>query len=88
MLAGIDEVAAECGFDVLASFVGKSRSRPELVKSLMAQGRVDALLLLNLESSSDLKPNDAPNTILFFCLYFSVQDSKSPVARSSPMRAR
>src|SRR5947207_12490376 len=55
VLAGIDEVAAESGFDVLASFVGKRRSRPELVKRLLRQGRVDALLLLNLENSVDLK---------------------------------
>ena len=32
VLAGIDEVAAESGFDVLAAFAGKKRSRPELVK--------------------------------------------------------
>ena len=56
VLAGIDEVAAENGFDVLASFVGERRSRPELVKRLLRQGRVDALLLLNLDDSSDLKP--------------------------------
>src|SRR3954447_24854390 len=56
VLAGIDEVAAECGFDVLASFVGKRRSRPDMVKRLLRQGRVDALLLLNLENSTDLKP--------------------------------
>jgi len=56
VLAGIDEVAAESGFDVLASFVGKRRSRPELVKRLLRQGRVDALIILNLENSSDLKP--------------------------------
>src|SRR5438067_938127 len=56
VLAGIDEVAAESGFDVLASFVGKRRSRPELVKRLLRQGRVDALLLLNLENSIDLRP--------------------------------
>ena len=56
VLSGIDEVAAESGFDVLASFVGKRRSRPEMVKRLLRQGRVDALLLLNLENSTDLKP--------------------------------
>jgi LacI family transcriptional regulator len=56
VLAGIDEVAAESGFDVLASFVGKRRSRPELVKRLLRQGRVDALILLNLDDTSDLKP--------------------------------
>lgn len=55
VLAGVDEIAAESGFDVLAAFVGK-RSRPELIKRLLRQGRVDALLLLNLDSSSDLKP--------------------------------
>src|SRR3954464_4493281 len=56
VLAGIDGVAAESGFDVLASFVGRRRSRPELVKRLLRQGRVDALLLLNLDDSGDLKP--------------------------------
>src|SRR3954465_580748 len=54
VLAGIDEVAAENGFDVLASFVGKRRSRAEMVKRLLRQGRVDALLLLNLDDSTDL----------------------------------
>src|SRR3954467_2062639 len=39
VLAGIDEVAAESGFDVLASFVGKRRSRPDMVKRLLRQGR-------------------------------------------------
>lgn len=58
VLAGIDEVAAESGFDVLASFVGKRRSRPELVKRLLRQGRVDALLLLNLDDSIDLNPDN------------------------------
>jgi LacI family transcriptional regulator len=56
ILAGIDEVAAESGFDVLAAFVGKQRSRPELVKRLLRQGRVDALLLLNLDDTLDLGP--------------------------------
>jgi LacI family transcriptional regulator len=56
VLAGIDEAAAEHGFDVLASFVGTRRSRPEMVKRLLRQGRVDALLLLNLDDASDLKP--------------------------------
>jgi DNA-binding LacI/PurR family transcriptional regulator len=56
VLAGIDEVAAESGFDVLASFVGKRRSRPAMVKRLLRQGRVDALLLLNLDDTSDLEP--------------------------------
>jgi LacI family transcriptional regulator len=55
VLAGIDEAAAESGFDVLASFVGKRRSRPELVNRLLRQGRVDALLLLNLDDRTDLK---------------------------------
>lgn len=54
VLAGIDEVAAESGFDVLASFVGKRRSRPEVVQRLLRQGRVDALLLLNLDDNVDL----------------------------------
>lgn len=56
VLAGIDEVAAESGFDVLASFVGHRRSKPELVKRLLRQERVDALLLLNLDDNPDLKP--------------------------------
>lgn len=56
VLAGIDEVAAENGFDVLAAFVGKHRDRPELVKRLLRQGRVDALLLLNLDDTLDLDP--------------------------------
>ena len=56
VLAGIDEVAAESGFDVLASFVGKRRNRSDLVKRLLRQGRVDALLLLNLDDSNDLAP--------------------------------
>src|SRR5271170_1978400 len=55
VLAGIDEVAAESGFDVLAAFVGNRRRRPELVKRLLRQGRVDALLLLNLDDSGDLQ---------------------------------
>jgi LacI family transcriptional regulator len=58
VLAGIDEVAAESGFDVLASFVGTRRSRPEMVKRLLRQGRVDALILLNLDDRADLKPGD------------------------------
>ena len=41
---------------MLASFVGKHRSKPELVKRLLRQGRVDALLLLNLDDSLDLEP--------------------------------
>lgn len=55
VLAGIDEVAAENEFDVLASFVGKKRNRPEMVKRLLRQGRVDALIILNVQSSLDLK---------------------------------
>jgi len=57
VLAGIDEVAAESGFDVLASFVGKRRSRPELVKRLLRQGRGDALIILNLDNTIDLNPH-------------------------------
>jgi LacI family transcriptional regulator len=56
VLAGIDDIAAECGFDVLASFVGKRRSRPELVNRLLRQGRADALLVLNLDDTPDLEP--------------------------------
>jgi DNA-binding LacI/PurR family transcriptional regulator len=56
VLAGIDEVAAEGGFEVLASFVGTRRSRPELIKRLLRQGRVDAIILLNLSDSNDLDP--------------------------------
>src|SRR5271170_7976628 len=54
VLAGIDEVAAESGFDVLAAFVGTHRKRPELVRRLLRQGRCDALLLLNLDDRLDL----------------------------------
>src|ERR1700677_4990437 len=54
VLAGIDEVAAEYGFDVLASFVGKRRNRAELVQTLLRQGRVDGLLLLNLSNNQDM----------------------------------
>jgi DNA-binding LacI/PurR family transcriptional regulator len=56
VLSGIDEIAAESGFDVLASFVGKRRSRPELVNRLLRQGRADALLVLNLDDTADLDP--------------------------------
>jgi len=58
VLAGVDEIAAESGFDVLASFAGKHRSRPELVNRLLRQGRADALLLLNLDDTPDLDPKD------------------------------
>jgi DNA-binding LacI/PurR family transcriptional regulator len=58
ILAGIDEIAAENQFDVLAAFVGKRRSRPELVKRLLRQGRADALLILNLDDTPDLYPED------------------------------
>jgi LacI family transcriptional regulator len=54
VLAGIDEVAAESGFDVLAAFVGTHRRRPELVRRLLRQGRCDAILLLNLDDRLDL----------------------------------
>jgi DNA-binding LacI/PurR family transcriptional regulator len=57
VLGGIDEVAAECGFDVLAAFVGTHRQRPELVKRLLRQGRCDALVVLNLDDRLDLKPD-------------------------------
>ncbi|HUB25242.1 MAG TPA: LacI family DNA-binding transcriptional regulator [Tepidisphaeraceae bacterium] len=56
VLGGIDEVAAECGFDVMAAFVGTHRRRPELVKRLLRQGRCDALVVLNLDDRMDLKP--------------------------------
>jgi LacI family transcriptional regulator len=54
VLAGIDDVAAEHGFDVLASFVGRRRSKPDVVKRLLRQERVEALLLLNIDDSTDL----------------------------------
>jgi DNA-binding LacI/PurR family transcriptional regulator len=56
VLAGIDEVAAESGFDVLASFVGKRRNRPEMIRRLLRQGRADGLLLLNLDDTGDIDP--------------------------------
>ena len=58
ILAGIDEVCAEHGFDVMASFVGTNRKRPDLIRRLLRQGRVDALILLNLHESKDLTPRD------------------------------
>lgn len=61
VLAGVDEVAAEGGFDVLASFVGKHRSRSDLVRRLLRQGRVDALVLLNLDDSADLLAESVAN---------------------------
>jgi DNA-binding LacI/PurR family transcriptional regulator len=61
VLAGVDEVAAEGGFDVLASFVGKHRSRSDLVRRLLRQGRVDALVLLNLDDSADLLAESVSN---------------------------
>lgn len=57
VLAGIDEVAAESGFDVLASFIGRRRSKPDLVRRLLRQERVDALILLNLDDATDLRPD-------------------------------
>jgi LacI family transcriptional regulator len=56
ILCGIDEVASDSGFDVLASFVGKRRQRSELVDRLLGQGRVDALIIINLQSRNDLAP--------------------------------
>jgi DNA-binding LacI/PurR family transcriptional regulator len=56
VLAGIDEVAAESGFEVLASFVGRRRSRPEVIQRLLRQGRVDAIIVLNLDDTRDLDP--------------------------------
>jgi len=78
VLAGIDEVAAECGFDVLASFVGKRRSRPELVKRLLRQGRVDALLLLNLDDTSDLSA-ESVDSLPIVLIDHQVDGSKLPV---------
>ena len=56
ILAGIDEVAAENQFDVLAAFVGTRRSRSQLIDRFSKEGRVDALLLMNLDNASDLAP--------------------------------
>ena len=78
VLAGIDEVAAERGFDVLASFVGKRRSRPELVNRLLRQGRVDAMLLLNLDDTFDLKP-DIYDHLPIILIDHEMPDSKLPV---------
>src|SRR3954447_21711131 len=78
VLAGIDEVAAECGFDVLASFVGKRRSRAEMVKRLLRQGRVDALLLLNLDDSGDLKA-EAVDGLPIVLIDREIAGSKLPV---------
>lgn len=54
LLAGIDEVASDSGFDVLACLVGKKRRKSELVDRLLGQGRVDALILLNLQNRPGL----------------------------------
>lgn len=78
VLAGIDEVAAESGFDVLASFVGKSRSRPDLVNRLLRQGRVDALVLLNLDDASDLRA-DAVNNLPIILVDREITGSTLPV---------
>jgi LacI family transcriptional regulator len=78
VLAGIDEVAAESGFDVLASFVGKRRSRPELVKRLLRQGRVDALLLLNLDDTPDLTA-DTLDHLPIILIDRQINGSKLPV---------
>ena len=78
VLAGIDEVAAECGFDVLASFVGKRRSRPEMVNRLLRQGRVDALLILNLDDSPDLNP-DSLEELPVVLIDRSLNGSNQPV---------
>lgn len=78
VLAGIDEVAAESGFDVLASFVGKRRSRPEMVKRLLRQGRVDALVLLNLDDSPDLSA-ESLDELPIILVDHAVTDSPLPV---------
>ena len=78
VLAGIDEVAAESGFDVLASFVGKRRSRPELVKRLLRQGRVDALILLNLDDSLDLRA-ETVDGLPIILVDHEIHDSNLPV---------
>jgi LacI family transcriptional regulator len=78
VLAGIDEIAAESGFDVLASFVGKSRSRPDLVNRLLRQGRVDALVLLNLDDTIDLKA-EAINNLPIILVDREITGSTLPV---------
>lgn len=78
VLAGIDEVAAESGFDVLASFVGKSRRRPDLVNRLLRQGRVDALVLLNLDDSIDLRA-EAVDQLPIILIDREINGSKLPV---------
>src|SRR4051794_10451073 len=78
VLAGIDEVAAEHGFDVLASFVGRRRSRPEMVKRLLRQGRVDALLLLNLDDAADLTA-DSVNQLPIVLIDHEIKGANLPV---------
>jgi LacI family transcriptional regulator len=78
VLAGIDEVAAECGFDVLASFVGKGRRRPDLVNRLLRQGRVDSLVLLNLDDTIDLKA-EAINQLPIILVDREITGSTLPV---------
>jgi LacI family transcriptional regulator len=78
VLAGIDEVAAGAGFDVLASFVGARRSRPELVKRLIRQGRADALIVVNLDDSGDLTP-DAIQELPIILVDHAINGSTLPV---------
>jgi LacI family transcriptional regulator len=78
VLAGIDEVAAQYEFDVLASFVGTRRRRPELVQRLLRQGRVDALLLLNLDDTSDLLP-ESLNHMPIVLIDHEIRGSNLPV---------
>ncbi len=78
VLAGIDEVAAESGFDVLASFVGKSRRRPDLVNRLLRQGRVDSLVLLNLDDTIDLRA-DAVDSLPIILIDREINGSSLPV---------
>ena len=78
VLAGIDDIAAESGFDVLASFVGKRRSRPELVNRLLRQGRADALLVLNLDDTPDLEPESVADLPIIL-IDREINGSKLPV---------
>src|SRR5262249_2003813 len=78
VLAGIDEVAAGAGFDVLASFVGARRSRPELGKRLIRQGRAAALIGVNLDDSGDLTP-DAVQQLPIILVDHEINGSTLPV---------
>ena len=85
VLSGIDEGAAELRFDVLASFLGQHRRRSDLLDRMLGEGRVDALLLVNIEFTANeyeaaprrvpivLIGRDAPGSS---CPYIGIDNSR------------